>query len=85
MNAKLILLELHFHKYVLYKNTTIVFLFTYFLALLIPFLIGQLKLSILSDVLLVSIISSSVISVVIIFLNEFNYHLNKIQEELKII
>lgn len=83
MNVRVILLELHFHKYILYKNTTFVLLFTYLIALLIPFLVGQFKLSILSDVILVSIISSVVIVIAILFLNEFDYHLDKIQKELK--
>lgn len=81
--AKKTILELYFHKYLIYKNTTIIILFTYSIAVLIPFLTGQLKITNLSDVFLVSIISSAFIVFIVIFLNEFNYHLKKIPEEIK--
>ena len=77
------ILELYFHKYLLYKNTTIIILFTYIIAMLVPFLIGQLKLTNLKDMLLVAIISLVVFIFIILLLKEFNHHLQRIPEELK--
>jgi len=82
MESKKTLLELYFHKYLLYKNTTIIFLFTYLVAILIPFLTGQLNLRSFNDMILLLIISSVFITFLTIFIMEFNYHLKKIPIEI---
>ena len=83
MDIKKNLLDLHFHKYLSYKNTTIVIMFMYFVALLIPFLIGELSFFNLKDTFFVGIISSFFIPSSLLFLKNFNYHLKKIPEEIK--
>ena len=83
MNTKKDLLKLHFHKYLAYKNSAIMILFMYFIAVLIPFLTGQLNLKNFIDMILVLIVSSVFITIIILFLNEFDYHLKKIPEEMK--
>jgi len=83
MNARKSILELHFSKNLQYKNTTILIFCTYFIAILIPFLIGQLKFQNFRDILLVAIISSIVVSFIILFLKRFNFHLKNILKELK--
>jgi len=83
MDARKTILELYFHKYLLYKTTALIILFSYFVALLIPFLTGQLNLKNFSDIILVLIISSAFTQQIVLLLNEFNYHLKRIPEELK--
>lgn len=75
MDVKIHLLDLYFHKYLQYKNAVILIIFSYFIALLIPFLTRQLKPDNFIDMFLITIISSIVFPISIIFLNEFNYHL----------
>lgn len=82
MNLKVHLLELHFHKYLQYKILTITILFAYIIAILIPFLTGQLSLSNFNSMFLVAVISSIFFSIVAILINDFNYHLKRIPEEL---
>ena len=83
IDCKKILLELYYHKYLLYKNTLILIVFSYLVALLVTFLTRQLSLFNMQDVILISIISSVFIVIVIISLNEVNYHLSKIPQEIK--
>lgn len=77
------LLDLHYYKNLQYKNTTIILIFTYFIGILISFLTKQLKITDSLDMLFVAVLSIAVIGVGILFLNEFNYHLKRIPEELK--
>ena len=79
------LLELYFNKYPLYKITTITILFAYITALLIPFFTGDLKLNNLNSMILVAIISSVVFIIILLLLNNFNYHIRKIPEEIKLL
>jgi len=83
MDSRKNLLDLHFHKYVSYKNTVVIIGFSYFIAVFIPFLIGELSLSDKGDMLLVGGISSFLIVLVIISLNRFNYHLKRIPGEIR--
>lgn len=82
-DVRIILLELNFNKYLQYKITTFLVLFTYIIALTIPFLTKQLRFSNLSDMLFIIIITSVVFIPIILLLNEFNYHLKRILEEIK--
>ena len=77
------LLDLYYYKNLYYKNTAIIIMFTYFIGILVAFLTKQLKVNNILDMILVSILSIIVISIGILFLNEFNYHLKKIPEEIK--
>jgi len=83
MDVRKNILDLNFHKYVQYKTTVLIFAFTYLIALFIPFFTNQLKINNLSDIILISIISSAFFVLVILSIIEFNYHLKKIPEELK--
>jgi len=85
MNSKCSLLELYFHKYLQYKIVTITILFAYAIAILIPFFTGELKIDNIKSMILVAIISSAVFIIIIIFINEFNYHLDKIPKEIKLL
>ena len=85
INLRINLLELYFHKYLQYKILTITILFAYFIGILIPFLTGQLSLINFSSMFLVTIISSAFISIIVILINKFNYHLKRIPEELKLL
>ena len=82
-NIRAYILELHFNKNLQYKNTTIIIAYSYFIAILIPFLTGQLSLTDYFALLLIFTISSAFITLIIILLNEFNYHLKRIPEEIK--
>jgi len=57
--------------------------FSYFIAIFIPFLIGELTLVSIRDMLLVGGVSSFLTAIFVISLNRFNYHLKKIPEEIK--
>ncbi len=83
MDVRKNLLDLYFHKYLSYKNTAIIMMFGYFVALLVPFLIGELSFFNLKDTFSVGIVSSFFISLTLLFLNNFNYHLKKIPKEIK--
>ena len=83
MDMRKELLNLYFHKYLAYKNSAIMILFMYFIAVLILFLTGQLNLKNFIDMTLVLIVSSVFVTIIILFLNEFNYHLKRIPEEMK--
>jgi len=77
------ILELHFHKNLQYKISSILILFTYFIAILIPFLAGQLQIQNSNDVFLVAIISSVVISIIFLLLRRFDFHLKNILKEME--
>ena len=77
------LLDLYYQKYVQYKVTTIIVMFTYFIGMLIAFLTKQLDITSSLDLIFAGIISVGVFGVCINFLIEFNYHLKKIPEEIK--
>jgi len=83
MDVRKDILELHFHKYLTYKITIIIIFFTSFIALLIPFLTGQLEFSSVFDISLIVLIFSIFIILIISYLNKFDYHLRNILEELK--
>jgi uncharacterized transporter YbjL len=77
------LLDLYYYKNLQYKNTVIIILFTYFIGILVAFLTKQLNITNRLDMILVATLSILVIGLGVLFLNEFNYHLKKIPEEIK--
>ena len=83
MNIKLELLKLHFQKNLQYKNTLIIITFTYFIATLIPFLIGQLSFKNAKDTFTIGIISLTFIIVSLQLFNNLNHHLKQILIEIK--
>jgi len=83
MENKNLLLELSFHKYLVYKNTSMIMLFTYILALFIPFLTNQLSPRNIYNVLLMTLISLAFIVVIISIIEECDYHIDHIIKQLK--
>ena len=77
------LLDLYYQKNIQYKTTTIIILFTYFIGILIAFLTRQLSITNKLDMMLIATWSIIVIGIGVLFLNEFNYHLKRIPEEIK--
>ncbi|MDP3027600.1 MAG: hypothetical protein Q8N63_07890 [Nanoarchaeota archaeon] len=77
------LLDLYYYKNLQYKNTVIIILFTYFIGILVAFLTKQLDITNRLDMILVATLSIIVMGIGVLFLNEFNYHLKKIPEEIK--
>jgi len=77
------LLDLNYQKYLQYKIITLIFLFTYFIALIVAFLTNQLSITDKNDLSFVSILSIVIIAVGYSFLRRFNYHLKKIPKEIK--
>jgi len=82
-DVRINLLELYFNKYLQYKITTILIFFTYIIAIMIPFFTGDLKPGNFFDMFLLLIVSFFIISIIVLFLNEFNYHLKRIPKEIK--
>ena len=82
-DVRIKLLELNCHKYLQYKIITILLFFSYIIAILIPFFTGDLKANNFYDMFLLLVFSFFVISMIILSLNEFNYHLKRIPEEIK--
>ena len=77
------LLDLYYQKNLQYKTTAIIILFTYFIGILVAFLTRQLNITNELDMILVATLSIIVIGIEVLFLNEFNYHLKRIPEEIK--
>jgi len=77
------LLDLYYYKNLQYKNTVIIILFTYFIGISVAFLTKHLNITNRLDMILVATLSIIVIGLSVLFLNEFNYHLKKIPEEIK--
>lgn len=83
MNVQKNILDLHFYKYLQYKNTVIIMFFTYLIATLIPFLTGQLKFSSFRDVFLLILFSFVFFTIFILFFNKFDFHMKNILDNLK--
>ena len=83
MENKNLFLELSFHRYLVYKNTSIIILFTYILVLFIPFLTNQLSPRNIYDILLMTLISLAFIVVIISIIEECDYHMDNITKQLK--
>jgi len=83
LNYKKNLLDLHYQKYLQYKIVSVIFMFTFFIAVVIGFLTKQLSMTNKIDLLLVGIFTVVVIGIGSIFLKRFNYHLKRIPIEIK--
>lgn len=77
------LLDLYYYKNLQYKNTVIIILFTYFIGIVVAFLTKQLDITNRLDMILLTTLSILVIGLEVLFLNEFDFHLKRIPEEIK--
>ncbi len=77
------ILDLYYNKNLQNRNTTIILIFTYIIAISIAFLTNQLIITDIFDVYFSIVISGAVIITGLLLLNKFNYHLKKIPEEIK--
>lgn len=77
------LLDLQYNKYLLYYNTSIILLFTYFIGVTIAFITKQISYKNINQLLLVTAISITVISFIISFMLRFKEHLTNILQEVK--
>jgi len=83
MNIKKNLLDLHFHKHLYYKNTILIMLFTYSIAVLIPFITRQLDYRNYLHTISIAMFSFIIISILVLFLMNSSFHLKRIPEEIK--
>ncbi len=77
------LLDLRYNKYLQYYNTSIIILFTYFIAIFIVLVTKQLDYKNIRYLSLVGIISAAVLSLIAIFLLRFKGHEENILNEIK--
>lgn len=83
MDVRKNLLDLHYQKNLQYLMTTIVILFTYFIALGIAVVTGQLSAHNRISLIIVGIVSSAVLGVGFTLLFRYHYHLQRIPKEIK--
>lgn len=77
------LLDLNYQKYLQYRNTSIILLFTYFIGIAIAFGTNQIKYSNTNQILLISLISITIIPAICMPLLYFRFMMAKILKEVE--
>ncbi|MBI3035699.1 hypothetical protein HYY71_05245 [Candidatus Woesearchaeota archaeon] len=77
------LLDMEYHKYLQYYNTSVIILFTYFIAVVIAFVTKQIDYSNLRQLMFVGLLSIGFVGLIIFLMLKLKENLTRIPKEIK--
>lgn len=77
------LLDMEYHKYLQYYNTSVIILFTYFIAVVIAFVTKQIDYSNLRQLMFIGLLSIGFVGLIIFLMLKLKENLTRIPKEIK--